>query len=97
MTEGNKAQLHVIIEGRVQGVGFRYFVLDQAVSLGITGWVRNRYDMTVEVLAEGMRNDLERFLTLLWKGPRSAFVSKIKSEWQEPKGEFSLFSVRPTV
>jgi acylphosphatase len=96
MTEGLEARLHAIVEGRVQGVGFRYFVLDQAVSLGITGWVRNRYDESVEVLAEGTREKLDSLLGLLGKGPRSAFVTRVKSEWEEPTGEFSRFSVRST-
>jgi acylphosphatase len=53
VTETNHACLHAIVEGRVQGVGFRYFVLEVAELLGIYGWVRNRWDDTVEVLAEG--------------------------------------------
>jgi acylphosphatase len=96
MTEGTKARLHANLEGRVQGVGFRYFVLDKAVSLRISGWVRNRYDQSLEVIAEGAREDLESLLAALWKGPRSAFVTRVKAEWQEPTGEFSQFSVRST-
>jgi len=96
MAEGFDARLHAIVEGRVQGVGFRYFVLEQAVSLGIAGWVRNRYDESVEVLAEGTRESLESLQALLWKGPRSAFVTRVKSEWEEPTGEFIRFSVRST-
>jgi acylphosphatase len=97
MAEVTKARLHVIVEGRVQGVGYRYFVLDNAISLGIDGWVRNRYDQSVEVVAEGIREDLERLVAILWKGPRSAFVTRVKSEWLELTGEFSGFSVKSTV
>lgn len=97
MAEVTEARLHAIVEGRVQGVGFRYYVLDNAASLGIGGWVRNRYDQSVEVLAEGARQDLERLLATLWKGPRSSFVTRVKSVWQEPMGEFSGFSVKSTV
>jgi acylphosphatase len=97
MVEGTKARLHAIVEGRVQGVGFRYYVLDNAVPLGVSGWVRNRYDESVEVLAEGPRDDLERLLSILWKGPRSSFVTNVRPEWQEPTEEFSRFSVRSTV
>ena len=49
MTEGDKVRLHAIIEGRVQGVGFRAFVIDKATDLGVTGWVRNRWDGSVEL------------------------------------------------
>jgi acylphosphatase len=97
MADGTKARLHAIVEGRVQGVGFRYYVLDNAVKLGISGWVRNRYVESVEVMAEGPRDDLERLLSIIWKGPRSSFVTSVKQEWQEPTGEFSRFSVRSTV
>ncbi len=55
-------RLHVIVEGTVQGVGFRAFVIDQARKLAVTGWVRNRWDNSVEVCAEGERSILEGFL-----------------------------------
>ena len=97
MVEATKARFHATVEGRVQGVGFRYFVLDNAVSLGIAGWVRNRYDQSVEVMAEGEREDLDKLVALLWKGPRSSFVSNVKIEWQAYQGEFSRFSVSSTV
>jgi len=97
MEEASKARFHATVEGRVQGVGFRYFVLDNAVSLGLAGWVRNRYDQSVEVMAEGEREGLDRLVTLLWKGPRSSFVTNVKIEWQAFQGEFSRFSVRSTV
>jgi acylphosphatase len=96
MAGSGKSRLHAIVEGRVQGVGFRYFVLDTASELGITGWVRNRYDQTVEVAAEGDREALEKLLTALRKGPRGSMVTEVKPEWQEARGEFSRFSVRST-
>ena len=95
MTEINA--LHAKIEGRVQGVGFRYFVLDKANSLGLTGWVRNTYDEKVEVWAEGNRESLETLLNFLRRGPRSAFVSDLKQSWEEPSGKYQRFSVLPTV
>ncbi len=55
------ACLHAWVEGRVQGVGFRYFVQDEAQSLGLSGWVRNVGDDKVEVWAEGKQADLNRF------------------------------------
>jgi acylphosphatase len=88
------ARLHVIIEGRVQGVGYRYFVIDVADSLGVTGWVRNCWDETVEVMAEGERQPLENLLAALQRGPRAAYVTRVKTEWQDPTGEFIDFRIR---
>lgn len=97
MAETGKMRLHAIIEGRVQGVGFRYFVLDSAESLGVTGWVRNRWDDTVEVTAEGERPDLEKLLKALQRGPSAAYVSQVKTDWEPATGEFSGFHVRGTM
>jgi acylphosphatase len=93
-TGSNNFRLHTVVEGRVQGVGFRYFVLSKANQLNITGWVRNTPEGNVEVIAEGDRVELEDLLSALRKGPRSAFVSNIKENWDTPSGEFQNFSVR---
>jgi acylphosphatase len=92
----NQARLHASVDGRVQGVGFRAFVADQAHNMGLTGWVRNRWDGKVEVLAEGERQILERFLALLRRGPRSAYVSELKFDWMEATGDLEGFIVRRT-
>jgi len=97
MSEMGKARLHAIIEGRVQGVGFRYFVQDTALELGLKGWVRNRWDGSVEVVAEGERARLEKLLSALRRGPRSAHVTNVNHEWQSPTDEFRSFSIRPTL
>jgi acylphosphatase len=97
MGEKDITRLHALVEGRVQGVGFRYFVLDTAETLGVTGWVRNRWDETVEVTAEGSRAKLEQLLAALERGPRSAFVSRVQSDWLAPTGEFKSFAVRSTI
>jgi len=89
--------VHVLIEGRVQGVGFRFFTKEQAQKLGLTGWVRNTFDGNVEAYAEGMKEDLEIWLTQLQKGPRSAFVTNIKKEWTTSQGKFRNFQVAPTL
>ena len=91
------ARARVVVEGRVQGVGFRYFVAEQAQEFGIKGWVRNRWDDSVEITAEARKPALERFLERVRRGPRSAFVSDVKVEWSPATGEFIAFSVRPTV
>ncbi len=96
MAENVAARLHAIVEGRVQGVGFRAFVFEKGEALGLNGWVRNRWDDTVEVMAEGSRQDLEKLLTALRRGPRSAYVSNVDIQWLPATGEFSSFRVKPT-
>ena len=90
-------RLWVIVEGRVQGVGFRYFVSQAAENLGLQGWVRNRWDDTVELIAEGERAELEKLLVKVERGPSSAFVSRLQVEWLPATGEFGGFRVRQTV
>jgi acylphosphatase len=96
MSESPQARLHAVVEGRVQGVGFRAFVLERALKLGLTGWVRNRWDGTVEVLAEGQKPDLEKLITNLNRGPHAYTTSNVHSEWLPATGEFTRFQVRMT-
>ena len=65
------------VAGRVQGVGFRYFVWREAESIGVDGWVRNRVDGSVEALARGSEDDLERFKRCLEEGPRFSRVTSV--------------------
>jgi acylphosphatase len=88
--------VHVIIEGRVQGVGYRYFAKENALNLGLVGWVRNKFDGSVEGYAEGTEENLEKWLNILYRGPRSSFVTAIKKEWKEPQGNFRSFQIAPT-
>lgn len=97
MNEANIPCLHAIVEGRVQGVGFRAFVIRRASSLRLTGWVRNRWDGTVEVVAEGERSDLDQLVSALQRGPASSRVTKVETNWKEASGEFNRFSVKATV
>lgn len=90
------SRLHAIVEGRVQGVGYRAFVEQNAYALRLEGWVRNRWDGSVEVIAEGERQVLDKLLAALYRGPRAANVSSIQVEWLPATGEFSHFSVRMT-
>jgi acylphosphatase len=89
-----QARLGAVVHGIVQGVNFRYYTQRQAVSLGLTGWVRNRWDGTVEVVAEGERSRLDELLRWLQQGPRSAVVERVDARWTNPTGEFSSFEVR---
>ena len=89
--------LHCTVDGHVQGVGFRMFVSQSAERLGLVGWVRNTWDGQVEVWAEGPRTDLEELLAALRRGPRSAFVTEVKTGWEDAKGSYTRFSIAPTV
>ena len=97
MNEPGLSRLHAIINGEVQGVGFRYYVLHQANALALTGWVRNVHDYKVEVIAEGSRHELEQLLQDLKVGPDSARVDKVSEEWDDAKGNFTSFDVSPSV
>lgn len=89
-------QLHAIVDGRVQGVGFRFFVKAAADELNLTGWVRNKWDGRVEVLAEGDRAGLENLLDALRRGPRSAYVSEVKVDWNPATQVFQRFNIAPS-
>jgi acylphosphatase len=88
--------MHAVVEGTVQGVGFRYFVHDTAVALGLTGWVRNLWDGTVEVMAEGERQGLEKLYQALQRGPRGAEVMGVQHTWEKYRGEDHGFHIRQT-
>lgn len=87
-------RLHAQISGRVQGVFFRDTTQRQAASLGLTGWVKNKADGSVEVLAEGPQPPLETLLQFLRVGPAHARVEKVTSEWLAATGEFASFEVQ---
>lgn len=89
--------LHASIEGYVQGVSFRYYVMKMATSLNINGWVRNLYDGRVEVVAEGPRSALDKLLAALHQGPPQSMVTAVDYDWLPPTNEFQDFKVRPTV
>ena len=97
MTETQDYRLHARITGVVQGVGFRYFVMQSAQELGLTGWVRNRWDGSVEVTAEGPHNALNTLLVKLRRGPLSAEVEDVQYEFSDSKGEFQRFGVLGTL
>jgi len=96
MSTEDQVRLHAVIHGRVQGVGFRAFVVEKGIAFQVNGWARNRWDGTVEVMAEGDRQTLERLLADLRRGPRMSNVTKIDLDWQPASGEFRSFYVRST-
>ena len=87
-------RLDATVRGRVQGVGFRYFVLRQAMDLGLTGWVANEPDGSVRCVAEGDRSSLETLLESLELGPAGAIVDRVSSHWEMATGGWHSFDVR---
>lgn len=88
-------RLQATISGKVQGVNFRNTTTRTAQNIGdVTGWVYNRNDGDVEVVAEGEENDLKRLLDFLYKGPPAARVNDVDINWEEATGEFNSFRVR---
>lgn len=85
--------LHAVVHGDVQGVGFRYFVQRCARETGLAGWVRNRPDGSVELVAEGSKAALQRLLEQVSRGPGLAEVGRVDADWGEDQN-LSGFSVR---
>ncbi len=88
------ARLDASVRGRVQGVGFRYFVLREAAALGLTGWVANEADGSVRCVAEGPRHRLDALVARLRDGPASARVEAVDIAWTHSTGEWDRFGVR---
>jgi acylphosphatase len=88
-----KARLHIQVYGIVQGVFFRSSTEEKAFSLGITGWVKNMRDGSVEILAEGEREALEELLAWCKKGPEGSRVDRAEHSWEDFTGEFKSFYV----
>lgn len=89
-------RLRAVMQGRVQGVGFRYFVQERAHELLLKGTCRNLTNGAVEVVAEGEQGALEAFLVALSNGPRMAHVESCEAVWLPATGEFSSFRIAPT-
>jgi len=87
-------QLTAIVHGYVQGVSFRYYTRRAADRLGLTGWVANRRDGTVKVVAEGDEATLQEFLAFLHKGSPAASVARVDETCADADGAFQNFSVR---
>lgn len=87
-------RLHATVTGRVQGVGFRYFVKSAAQQLELTGYVRNLPNGDVEIVAEGSTDAVEELRMRLWKGPMFSNVVNVIEETSETVGEYSKFEIR---
>ena len=83
-----------LISGRVQGVGFRFFVEARATTEGVHGWVRNLPDGRVETVLEGDETSVDRVEAALWRGPSGAVVDNVIVEPTVPSGRATGFSIR---
>jgi acylphosphatase len=88
-----KVRAHVIISGLVQGVFFRAHTRRTAEENGVTGWVKNRFDGSVEAVLEGEKGDVEETLQWCRRGPSGAHVDKVNIDWEDFQGEFENFFI----
>ena len=84
---------HILVAGRVQGVGYRYFAMRNASQLGLTGYVRNLGDGRVEVIAEGEKDLIQHFTEILKKGPGFSRVDEVLISFGKISSKYSHFSV----
>ena len=95
MSEPMRKAVHVVVRGRVQGVGYRAWLADAAEARGLNGWARNRRDGTVETVLAGPAALVDEALAALWRGPMLARVTAVESEPADDPGHG--FDVKPTV
>ena len=88
------ARARIIVEGWVQGVGFRNFVRSRANAQGVTGWVRNMEDGRVEAVLEGEKSAIEGLIEMCRKGALFSKVTDVKVQWEDSLERFSSFSVK---
>jgi len=88
-----KKRAHILVSGGVQGVCFRMYTRDKALSLDLKGWVRNLLDGRVEIVAEGEGEKIALFLVLIRTGPSSARVTDLQVDWPTLQGE-EQFTIR---
>ncbi|MGQ9499176.1 MAG: acylphosphatase [Dissulfurimicrobium sp.] len=86
-------RIHAIISGKVQGVFYRASTMDEAIRLGLTGWVKNLADGRVELVAEGPPEAIDALISWCKKGPPHARVTNIEIDEQVPTGEFKRFLI----
>ena len=89
-----KGSVHLNISGRVQGVYYRGSMLQEAQRLGLTGWVMNRADGSVEAVAEGWQAKIEELIAWCRRGPQGARVAAVETQWQQPENKFVGFAIR---
>ena len=85
--------VHMVVRGRVQGVGFRFFARDEALQYGVTGWVKNLPDGSVEVYAEGEGEVLSAFIERMKEGPGLGYVTDVEVERRAPYRAYTGFRI----
>ncbi len=88
------AGAHIVVQGVVQGVGYRYFASTRARALGLKGFARNQADGTVEIEVSGPRTAIEELISELRQGPRHAVVSDVSVAWVENPRAYAHFEIR---
>ena len=88
-----RCRMHIFYSGRVQGVGFRYTAKNVAMGYEVTGTVRNLADGRVELVAEGLKDELEAFQQGIRESGLGGFISNEERTWEDPKGEFRGFGL----
>jgi len=86
-------EINALVLGRVQGIGFRYFVVQKARKLGLNGIVKNIPGGKVKITAQGSKEKLELFVELLKEGPCLGHVEEVKVEWCKETKKFEEFSI----
>ena len=89
----DKAKVHIVLSGRVQGVAFRYYARNMADKLGVKGWIRNLDNGDVEAVIEGKKVAVQQMVVWCKKGPSLAVVENISIDWQAYTGEFHKFNI----
>ncbi len=89
----DKKRVHVIVKGRVQGVFFRAYTRDEAVKFGLSGWVRNRPDGSVEALVEGEMGAVAKMIQWFYKGSPHSLVETVKVTEEPPVGDTDTFEI----
>lgn len=92
--ESGEQRAEILVDGVVQGVGYRYFVMSNAINLGLKGYTKNLFSGEVETVVEGEKFLIEDLFQKLKTGPRSSHVSNAKIRWSQSKHEFKSFEVR---
>jgi acylphosphatase len=94
MVPADVVRRRLLFSGVVQGVGFRYWAVRESAAFGVTGYVRNTYDGSVEAVLEGPREAVADFERVLREGPPYGRVRRVKAIDEEPRGEFASFDVK---
>ena len=86
-------RVHISVQGRVQGVYYRYYTQEEALRLGLTGWAKNLPDRSVEILAEGPEECLKTLVEWCRQGSPGARVDGVETTWGDYRGEFEAFKI----